>query len=171
MNKLFFLPIYFEFQSTLKTIRETLISSLFRISSQIYIAIKPASPWDISVKELLQYHYTTLGFHLGCFLLKHDFTPQPKCEDHDIFHLITGYDIDTSNEIAMQFWLYGNGKRSYYIPIALLAGILFYPDSYSLFKTALKNGRESLPVYHKNYRDLLHIPISQLKPVKTTYKL
>jgi len=41
---------------------------------------KKETPWELSVSQLLMYPENSLGFHLGSFLLQHDFTPQPKLD-------------------------------------------------------------------------------------------
>ena len=96
--------------------------------------MKQGTPWNLSTRQLLDFPEDSLGFHLGCFLLQHNFEPQPKCEDHDIFHVLTGYKTDTAQEIALQFFLYGNGKRSPFLSLAMGAGYLLYPDQYATFK-------------------------------------
>ena len=163
MTKTIFLSIYFEFQSTLLVIRELFVGASFDLSSRIYVKCKRTRPWNISRAELLQFPEKTLGFHLGCFLLKHNFEPQPRCENHDVFHVLTDYETDTAQEIALQFFLYGNGKRSPFLALALFAGYLLFPDHYTTFKIAQERGRQSIELYDLNYQSLLHTPILPLK--------
>lgn len=163
--KSIFLSIYFEFQSTLQTVREVLIGCSFDLSSKFYVLFKTGTSWQVTTSSLLSYPNNTLGFHLGCFLLQHKFEPQPRCEDHDIFHLLTGYSIDTSSEIAMQFWLWGNGKRSFFVVLAMLAGLAFYPDKYGCFKKAFRQGEQSSPIHHIDYKQYLYSPISRFTSI------
>ena len=163
MTKPFFLSIYFEFQSTLIILRECFVGAVFDLTSRIYIKFKRNQPWGISRAYLLQLPTETLGFHLGCFLLKHNFEPQPRCENHDIFHVLTGYETDTAQEIALQFFLYGNGKRSPFLQLARVAGYLLYPDHYNSFKIAQQRGQQTLRLYDLHYNALLHSPLHQLK--------
>ncbi len=161
-----FLSICFEFQSTLKTLREIIIGYSFSLSSKVYVLFKKGSSWQVTTSSLLSYPKNTLGYHLGCFLLQHKFEPQPRCEDHDIFHLLTGYAIDTTSEIAMQFWLWGNGKRSFFVALAILAGTVFYPDQYGTFKQAFQEGKQSMPIHHIDYKQHLYSPISIVTSIK-----
>lgn len=168
--KLFFLHINFELQSTFVTIREIIITYSFKWSSLLYIGLKKGKAWDINPSSLLQFHEKSLGYHLGCFLLQHHFEPQPRCEDHDVFHILTQYGIDTASEIAMQFWLYGNGKQGYYTLLAMGAGLLLYPDHYYRFKQAYINGSLHLPIHDINYKEQLHVPFLNFIPKPITHE-
>ena len=163
MNKSIFLSINFEFQSTLILIRELFVGASFDLTSRIYVKFKHVKPWGISRKELLQYPENTLGFHLGCFLLKHNYEPQPRCENHDVFNVLTGYQTDTAQEIALQFFLYGNGKRSPFLLLAMIAGYFLYPDHYTSFKKAQSRGQKTKSLHHLNYKALLNTSIITFK--------
>lgn len=164
MKKLFFLPNYFEIQSTFNTMREIVVNLGFDISRHVYMLFKKGESWSLKSIDLLKYPYSSLGFHLGCFLLKHEFTPQEKCEDHDVYHVLTGFNTDTKDEIAMQYWLWGNGKRSIFVAIAMLSGIAFYPDAWTYFKNSFLKGVLSESIHNKNYKDLLKDDITTLLP-------
>jgi ubiquinone biosynthesis protein Coq4 len=164
MKKLFFLPVYFEIQSTFNTLREFAVGVGFDFSRKLYLLFKKGTAWDINRKQLLSYPQSSLGFHLGCFLLKHDFCPQATCEDHDVFHVLTGFNTDTAHEIAMQYWLWGNGKRSVFVLLAMLSGVLFYPDKYSFFKNSLLRGNHSKPIHAVNYQSQLKTDVNHLYP-------
>ncbi len=120
-------------------------------------------PWNLSVKELIQYPKESLGFHLGCFLLRHDFSPQPKLENHDVFHVLTNTGITVYEEIAMQYYLFGNGKRSAYLLFVLLIGTALYPDKIKFFIHAYRKGKKALPFYQLAYQKLLYQSLSSLQ--------
>jgi ubiquinone biosynthesis protein Coq4 len=158
--KTFFLSFYFEKQSTFKTIREVFVFHSFELASKFYLKFKAGASWNVHTRQLLSYPEESLGYHLGCFLLQHKFEPQPLCEDHDIFHVLTGYKIDTAQEIAMQYWLWGNGKRSPFVLLAMLVGAVLYIDTYDLFVDAFLNGKNSNSIYHLDFKQYLYSPIS-----------
>lgn len=170
MSKSIFLSTYFEIQSTLIIVRELFVGASFDLSSRLYVLFKRNKPWNITRSQLLQLPTPSLGFHLGCFLLKHNYEPQPHCENHDIFHVLTGYKTDTAQEIALQFFLYGNGKRSPFLLLALIAGLLLYPDAYSLFKGAYHKGFQAKRLYDLDYKALLETSFIQLKNQYITSK-
>ncbi|KAA1247186.1 hypothetical protein [Aquimarina sp. RZ0] len=124
---------------------------------------KKEEPWNISIAQLLQYPNISLGFHLGSFLLQHDFTPQPKLENHDVFHVLTKTGITVPEEISMQYYLLGNGKRSIYLYTVILIGTLLYLDKFRLFREAFQNGRHAF-VFHKlDYKKLLDHSIDTIR--------
>ncbi|MBQ4822208.1 Coq4 family protein [Aquimarina sp. MMG016] len=124
---------------------------------------KKNTPWDISLKTLLQYPKESLGFHLGCFLLKHDFSPQPKLENHDVFHVLTDIGISVPEEVAMQYYLLGNGKRSLYLLSVIFLGTLLYPDKLKLFRKAYRTGKAAYTFHQLDYQKLLHKDIQILQ--------
>ncbi|MGJ8683963.1 MAG: hypothetical protein ACSHWW_05030 [Nonlabens sp.] len=162
-SKTIFLPINFEIQSTLQYLRELFVGFGFNVSSVLYVFFKKGNPWHIHTRQLLSYPSESLGYHLGCFLLQHKFEPQPRCEDHDVFHVLTGFKVDTAQEIAMQFWLWGNGKRSPFVALAMLVGMILYLDQYANFTTALANGKNTAPIHHIDFKQCLSSPISKFK--------
>ena len=148
----------------MKTLRYILLERLYEWSKLPYRWLfKKETPWGIPVKDLLQYPMESLGYHLGCFLLKHHFTPEPQLEDHDVYHVLTGSGISVPEEIAMQFYLFGNGKRSLYLFTVLTVGTLLFPDHMRQFRSAYKKGRKAHPFYHLNFLKLLQQPLTKLQ--------
>ena len=93
--------------------RDLFIEKMYEIRKKPYQKFfKKGKAWDVKVNQLIQLPNDSLGFHLGCFLLKYNFEIQPKLEDHDIIHVLTNTGISVVEEIGMQYYLYGNGKRS-----------------------------------------------------------
>lgn len=72
---------------------------------------KRNKPWEIDKAVLLNYPEGSLGLGLGNFLYKNHFDIQPKLEDHDIIHVLTDTGVSVREEIGMQYYLLGNGKK------------------------------------------------------------
>ena len=125
--------------------------------------MKPNRAWSITANALLNYPEDSLGFHLGCFLLKHSFEIQPKLESHDVFHLLTGIGVSVSEEISMQYYLMGNGKRSLYLLFVILIGTLLYPDQWKFFRNAYQKGKSALIFHQLDFSKLLYQPLSKIK--------
>jgi len=129
---------------------------------------KTNTPWELPATTLLQYPSESLGFHLGCFLITYDFSPQPQLEDHDVFHTLTQSGITVPEEIAMQFYLLGNGKRSIYLFIVIILGGLLFPDHYRRFREGYRKGKQAHRFYHLDFLQLLDHPLHELK---TTFNI
>ncbi len=167
-ESIFFYQFYFEFQSTLKlTMRSIILEILYEWSKIPYQRwFKKETPWDISVSQLLRYPKNSLGFHLGSFLLQHDFSPQPKLENHDVFHVLTKTGITVPEEIFMQYYLLGNGKKSVYLYTVIFIGTLLYPDKLKMFRVAFRKGCDAYTFYSLDFKKLLNQP---LNTIRTTF--
>ena len=114
--------------------KDLLIEKLYEITKKPYQKwFKKGEAWNVNTKELIAIKPDSLGFHLGCFLLKHNFEIQPKLEDHDVFHVLTKTGITVQEEIGMQYFLLGNGKKSAYLYSVIAIGTCFYSGCFKQF--------------------------------------
>jgi len=144
--------------------RDLIIEKLYEMSKKPYQKFfKNKKPWEVTQRELLEYPDETLGFQLGCFLLKYNFEIQPKLEDHDIIHILTNTGITVPEEIGMQYYLYGNGKRSLYLFIVIITGTLFYPTKITYFLKQFKRGKKAFQFHYLDYSKMLLIPIQTIQ--------
>jgi len=144
--------------------RELIFEQLYEWSKIPYQKwFKANAPWDITAKTLIKYPQESLGFHLGCFLLQHDFSLEPKLENHDIFHVLTQTGISVPDEISMQFYLLGNGKKSIYLLGVITLGLLIFPDYFQKYYEAYKNGKKAHPFHHLEYLSLLDQSIYKIQ--------
>ena len=125
--------------------------------------IKQNNPWPISVDKLAKYPKTSLGFHLANFLTQHCLEMQPKLESHDVFHVLTGTGVSVPEEISMQYYLFGNGKRSLYLFTVIPLGTLLYPDFLNRFRKAYCRGKRAWPFHQLDFSKLLHQPIRHIQ--------
>ncbi|WP_394747072.1 Coq4 family protein [Spongiimicrobium salis] len=146
--------------------RDRLLEYLYEWSKKPYQKfLKHGQAWSISVTELLHYPHHSLGFHLGCFLIKYHFELQPKLENHDVFHVLTGTGISVPEEIGMQYYLFGNGKRSLYLFTVIFMGTLLFPDHFSRFRRAYRKGKSALKFHQIDFSKLLTQPIADLQAI------
>lgn len=124
---------------------------------------KKTDAWNILNEELMSYPKHSLGEQLGIFLNKNSFDLQEKLESHDVFHVLTNTGITVPEEISMQFYLLGNGKRSWYLFSVIFFGLLLYPDQLKLFSSAYKKGVSALSFHQLNFFKMLHLPVSKIK--------
>lgn len=144
--------------------RDLFIEKMYEISKKPYQRFfKKGNAWDININQLIQLPNDSLGFHLGCFLLKYNFEIQPKLEDHDIIHVLTNTGISVVEEIGMQYYLLGNGKRSLYLWMVILSGTLFYPTRFSYFKQQYLRGKQAQEFYELDFLNMLSIPIINIQ--------
>lgn len=137
--------------------KDLIVEKIYEITKIPYQKwFKKENPWPINRKDLLQFEQQTLGFHLGCFLLKHDFELQAQFEDHDVIHVLTQTSISVIDEIGMQFYLLGNGKRSPYLFLGVVLGMIFYANKWKLFLLQYSRGKQAHCFHQLNFFNLLH---------------
>lgn len=144
--------------------KEIIIETLYRIIKVPYqFLFKQTKAWDITIQDFLKLPQDSLGFHYGCFLLKYNFNIQASLEEHDVYHVITNTGISVKDEIDMQFYLLGNGKKSTFVFIVIGTGILFYPFEYQSFYKNFKRGREAHQFYDLDFFKMLSVPLSTIQ--------
>lgn len=143
--------------------RALLLEKLYEWSLIPYQSFKKNAAWNVGIEDLLQYPKPTLGYQMGSFLLLHNFDLQEKLESHDVFHVLTGTGITVPEEISMQFYLLGNGKRSAYLFTVILIGGFLFPDYYKLFSAKYRQGKSSLPFHQLDFYKLLDQPLDRIK--------
>ena len=124
--------------------------------------------WEIGKHELLSYPDETIGCHLGQFLQKNNFEMQPKLEDHDVIHVLTNTGVSVRKEKGMQYYLFGNGKKSLYLYLVLLAGSAFYPTHLNYFFKEYYKGKKALHFHYLDFSKMLLLPIST---IQQTFKI
>lgn len=130
--------------------------------------LKKNKPWDIDKESLLQYPAQSLGFRLGLFLQKNNFDIQSKLEDHDIIHVLTDTGVTVYEEIGMQYYLLGNGKRSLYLYMVIASGTLFYPKRIKYFIAQFRKGKNALSFHYLDFSKMLTVPIYS---IQTAFKI
>ena len=149
--------------------RDLIIEKMYEWSKKPYQKFfKKNEPWLITSKELIRYPPESLGFHMGCFLLKYNFEIQPKLEDHDVFHVLTNTGVSVTEEIGMQYFLLGNGKRSAYQFAVIVIGTLFYPMQWKRFHTFYRRGKSAHQFYDLSFEKMLLLP---LKNIQNTFNI
>ena len=149
--------------------KDYIVEKMYECSRKPYQKyIKKSTPWEIDKEKLLQYPKDSLGFELGHFLDKNHFDIQPKLEDHDIIHVLTNTGILVADEIGMQYYLLGNGKRSLYLFMVILLGTPFYLRHISYFFQQYKKGKQALPFHYLDFSKMLLIPV---QVIQQTFKI
>ena len=149
--------------------RDYLIEKLYECSKKPYQKyFKKNEPWNINKSLLMDYPQESLGYGLGSFLYKHHFDIQEKLEDHDIIHVLTGTGISVYEEIGMQYYLLGNGKKSLYLFMVILTGTLFYPKRMSYFIEQYKKGAKAHSFHYLDFSKMLFMPIQN---IQQTFKI
>ncbi|RED26661.1 hypothetical protein BD847_0582 [Flavobacterium cutihirudinis] len=149
--------------------RDYLIEKLYECSKKPYQKYyKKNDPWKIEKSKLMDYPEESLGYGLGSFLYLNHFDIQEKLEDHDIIHVLTCTGVSVYEEIGMQYYLLGNGKRSLYLYMVILSGTIFYPKRIPYFIREYKKGKNALPFHYLDFSKMLFLPV---QTIRQTFKI
>jgi len=120
-------------------------------------------PWNTSMETLQQMNENSLGFKLFKFYEKNQFHPIPTMEYHDVDHILLDVDTDVKSEMLLQFFSWGNGKRTVFVFLACMGSLLILPEMWFRCSIAYQHGRCYKPIHHTDYRELLHLPLHEVR--------
>jgi len=117
----------------------------------------------VTMDELISYPKDTLGFHVGSFLFNnsHDADPQPEITD--IHRVLISKEVSDKEEIAMHFYLFGNGDLALKNLFVMVTGSLLYPLQLRYFYKRYRDGRNALRFYDLDHFRMLHLPLERIK--------
>ena len=117
----------------------------------------------ITANSLVNYPEETLGRHLGSFLLRCNFGQNVYATNEDVLqYLITG-NSSFADEIAVQFYLLGNGCFGLRRLTVMAVGLALNPHRAGYFYNKYKEGKAALRLFDIDHIRLLHLPLKQVK--------
>jgi hypothetical protein len=119
--------------------------------------------WNLTANDFLNFKSGTLGNALGQFYKKEKFEPIPKAERHDVFHVLLGYSTNVIDEAAMQFFLWGNGKPSFFTVGTCIITTILFPNRFLYFRDAYLKGKHSTSIRDWNFKLLLNENMNELQ--------
>lgn len=140
-----------------RSIRAFLLGKIALPSVLIYRSLfkHHKTAWNETTHTLSRYPKESIGHSLATFLQQNKLDLEPKMENHDVFHVVLGYNTSLPEEAALHFFLIGNGKPSHYPFIAALVGFMFFPEHYDLYIDAYHRGKRSKPFVKRHAREWL----------------
>lgn len=117
----------------------------------------------ITMDELINYPKDSLGFHLGCFLFNNSCEPDPVPEKEDVYRLLLTENVSNKEEIAMHYYLFGNGDLSLRTLFIMASGAVFYPHHILHFYKRYRDGRNAFRFYDLDHFRMLHLPLNKIK--------
>ncbi|MGK4569391.1 hypothetical protein [Flavobacterium sp. 3HN19-14] len=104
------------------------------------------APLEKKLNHLRSLDIDTVGYGVSQLLDERNYRLIPKFENHDLKHLILGYEMTMQDEIKMQAYLIGNGN--YTLPCLLFFSLfLFYPSTWKSLPGEYRNGKSMKSIY------------------------
>jgi len=127
------------------------------------VGIKEPS-WNLSTSQLLAFPNGTVGKTLGEFLKNNRLEPIAGAESHDLYHILFNYDSSFKDEVALQFFLRGNGKKSIASFGTSIGAWCVLPMHWSYLKSSYARGKECMDI---SKLDLKSILLNDFNEVRT----
>jgi len=118
---------------------------------------------NITALHLIKYPEGTLGRQLGRFLLNNNYGQNVYACHDDALQLLIAGSSSFTDDIAVQFYLLGNGSFGLRRFTAMAAGVLLKPHKISYFFQKYKDGKSALRFYDVDHLGLLHLPVSRIR--------
>lgn len=155
----------------IKTVFDYLINLHLKTSSWVAGIIGPMvfnfgskdKNWNLSTDQLLQYPEGSLGKTLGEFLKNQQVELLTGAEYHDIHHVLFDYSISFKDEVALQFFLHGNGNKSIASVSTYLGAWCLLPTQWKYLRTAYERGKACKDLSTLHFKDMLHQDLNQVK--------
>ncbi len=119
--------------------------------------------WNLSTIQLLQYPEGSVGKTLGEFLKKSKVEPLAGAEYHDVQHVLFDYSISFKDEVALQFFLHGNGKRSIASVSTIIGAWIILPTQWKYLRESYERGKNCRDLSVLNLKTVLHQDYRQVK--------
>lgn len=117
----------------------------------------------ISMDQLINYPKDTLGFHLGSFLFNNSYEADPMAQQEDVYRLLIMKEASNKEEIAMHYYLFGNGDLRLRTLFIIATGAVFFPHCLIYFYSKYRDGKNALRFYDLDYFRMLHLPLNKIK--------
>lgn len=119
--------------------------------------------WNLTTADLLNYSEGSLGKAMGQFLQQNKVEPLAHAEYHDVHHVLFDYSITFKDEVALQFFLRGNGKRSLASFGTSICAWILLPTQWNYLKKSYKRGQQCIDISQLNLKELLNEDLQKIK--------
>ncbi len=145
-------------------IRSTLLNALFDVSGSHYARVYRShrARWNMNNDALCAMPEGSFGHALGVHLERYGYSLMDHVEHHDVYHLLSGIAPDVPGEVALAYFMAGNGKRSPYMMVVMVAGTVAYPEKGARFRAEFRRGATRQPLGVHDYRTMLEMPMDDV---------
>ena len=140
----------------IKKIRSAVLVYLtHRMALPILKLIRKPVLFPYSMEELKRFPVETMGNDLAVFLEEKGLDLLPYYAKHDIKHILLGYDTTDDGEVCLQCFMLGNRHISFPVMATVMYGMVTMPEYWSLFRQAIKRGRNCSPIENWKWFEIL----------------
>lgn len=111
--------------------------------------------WNMSTADLLSFPSGTVGKTLGEFFNKNKLEPIAGAESHDLYHVLFDYSASFKDEVALQFFLRGNGKNSIASFSTSIGAWCILPTQWSYLRASYERGKKCRDISMLDLKSIL----------------
>ena len=119
--------------------------------------------WDLNTADLLLFPEGSVARTLGEFLRKNRLEPIAGAESHDLYHVLFDYPTSFRGEVALQFFLRGNGKTSIASFGTSLGAWLIFPGQWSYLKACEARGKKCNDISRLDLKGILTKKLEEVR--------
>lgn len=150
--------------SKINGLGESLAGVVFQWLSPLQDYLRPnRQSWQLSVNDFSKFPKESLGYALNCFYKREQVNPIAKIEQHDVCHVLFNYSTQVKDECFLQFFLLGNGQRSFLTIGTCVLSLMLFPFLTFQFRQHYLRGQEVKRVVHIDFKPLLSKNLTELQ--------
>ena len=111
--------------------------------------------WNMSTADFLSFPNGTVGKALGEFFKNNRLQPIAGAESHDLYHILFDYSSSFKDEVALQFFLRGNGKNSIASFGTSIGAWILLPGQWSYLRASYKRGKKCRDISKLDLKSIL----------------
>lgn len=119
--------------------------------------------WKMSTADLLALPDNSVGKALGEFFKKNKLEPIAGAESHDLYHVLFDFSASFKDEVALQFFLRGNGKNSIASFSTSIGAWCILPTQWSYLRSSYERGKKCNDISKLDLKSILFQDFHQVK--------
>lgn len=119
--------------------------------------------WNLKTEELLRFPEGSIGKEMGKFLNNHHIEPLAKAEYHDVQHVLFDFSISFVDEVALQFFLRGNGIKTIASVTTTIGAWAILPFHWNYLRCSYNKGKMYHNVSILNNKTILYENMNEIK--------
>jgi ubiquinone biosynthesis protein Coq4 len=124
-------------------------------------------PYRAYLETLKEYPRGTVGREVAGFMESNNYHFIPGFANHQMKHVLLGYDATAEDEVRMQAFMLGNGNFSPFCVLSLLLGVGM-PGLFTLLVQDYRAGKKCVSIVNWRLEDVAHMPVNRLRDMMFT---
>lgn len=119
--------------------------------------------WNMKTADLLLFPEGSVGRILGEFLKTNRLELIARAESHDLYHVLFDFPTSFTGEVALQFFLRGNGKNSIASLGTSVAAWIILPRQWSYLRSSFERGKRCMDISRLDPKGILFQNYEEVK--------